>query len=872
MLLALGAARARAADQLLPGRSLVLRTSGSSAQRAAFSSKAPGLVAPTVGGPGDPTVVGATFAIRAASGESAAFSLPASNWSVNAAGTVFKFRNRSAPSGPSQVKVALLRQHAGLRLSARATGITLDEPSQGSIGIIFTSGTMRYCALFGGRIVRDQPGRFMAKDAPAPAACPTATTTTSTTIPATTSTTTTTTVAGSTSTTTSTLLPPLCGDTTIGPGEQCDPPGSACGGTGVVCQPDCTCPCDFLDPSVCLYPFPNDYFTIADATADTGRRVHLALAGMPKNQAQKPIDPSDYNRNDGFSPGASIELRVPGVDLAMTGAVPITDVERSLDADAPIVLVDASTLQHRLFWAEIDSNASTEANRALILRPAINLAESTRYVVALRRMKDASGALIAPNADFVAYRDGTATGDPVKEARRAHMEDLFATLAAAGVARSDLYLAWDFTVASQRNISERLLFLRDDGFARLGAASPTFVITQTDDGGGSGVDDKIFKRVTGYYLVERYVSTPSPGARFVLGPDGLPLHQDPPQQANFTCNIPRAALSSATAAAVPARPAIYGHGLFGMATEVNAGNVESMGNEHNFVFCATDWIGMSMTDIPNAATILVDLSNFPTLTDRVQQAVLDQLVLARLMIHPQGLVSDPTFQDALGTPVIDTSHVYYDGNSQGGIFGGTVMAVAQDITRGVLGVPAMNYSTLLTRSVDFATYSMVLYPAYPTELERPLLFALIQMLWDRSDPNGYAHHITSDPYPNTPAHKVLMHEAFGDHQVTNVATEVEARTLGVSIYQPALAPGRHSDVNPYSGIPAIPGFPFDGSALVVWDAGTPTPPTTNTPNNAGSDPHSKPRSQASARTQKSEFLKPNGAVVDVCGGMPCLAP
>jgi len=109
-------------------------------------------------------------------------------------------------------------------------------------------------------------------------------------------------------------------------------------------------------------------------------------------------------------------------------------------------------------------------------------------------------------------------------------------------------------------------------------------------------------------------------------------------------------------------------------------------------------------------------------------------------------------------------------------------------------------------------------------------------------------------------------------QVANVATEVETRTLGASIYQPALAPGRHSDVNPYFGIPAIPGFPFNGSALVVWDNGTPTPPTTNTPNNGGADPHSKPRSTPAARQQKSEFLKSNGSVVDVCGGAPCLAP
>ena len=860
-LVAAAAGRVQAVEQPVPGRTLTLRVLSSGAQRMLFVVRSTAIVAPSPGGPDDPTVVGATVALRAASGESAALDLPASGWSLNAAGTAYRYRNPAAPGGPSAVKVALVKDHATLRVSALSTGITLDEPSQGSVAVLFTTGTTRWCARFGGTVGRDRPGLFAARNAPAPPSCSGATTTTTTAPPTSTTTTT---------TTTTSTIPALCGNATIDPGEQCDPPGSACGAD--LCGADCTCPCDFLDPSVCLHPFPNDYFTVADPTTDTGRRVHLALAGMPRNASQKPIDPTDYNRNDGFSPGASMVLRVPGVDLGVTGAAPITDIERSLDADAPIVLVNATTLAHHLLWAEIDSNASSEASRAVIIRPAVNLAESTRYIVALRRMKDASGAPISPNPTFVAYRDGTLTADAAVEARRAHMEDLFATLAAAGVGRSDLYLAWDFTVASRRNISERLLFVRDDGFARLGAAAPTFVVSQIDDGGGAGVDDKIFRRVTGTFLVERYVSSPSPGARYVLGPDGLPLHQPTPQQASFTCNIPRAALASAVATANPGRASLYGHGLFGSNTEVNAGNVESMGNEHDFVLCATDWIGMATEDVPNAATILVDLSNFPTLTDRLQQSMLNQLFLARLMIHPAGFVSNPAFQDAFGNPVIDTSHVFYDGNSQGGIAGGTLMAVAQDITRGVLGVPAMNYSTLLTRSVDFATYSMVLYPAYPNELERPLLFALIQMLWDRSDPNGYAHHITSDPLPNTPAHKILVHEAFGDHQVANVATEVEARTLGLSIYQPALAPGRHTDVHPYFGIPPIPSFPFDGSAMVVWDSGVPPPPTTNTPPTAGSDPHGKPRSQASARQQKSEFLKPDGAVVDVCGGSPCLAP
>jgi len=201
-----------------------------------------------------------------------------------------------------------------------------------------------------------------------------------------------------------------------------------------------------------------------------------------------------------------------------------------------------------------------------------------------------------------------------------------------------------------------------------------------------------------------------------------------PQPAPFQCIIPRAALANAGATAVPARASIYGHGLLGSNTEVASGNVRDMANEHNFVFCAAKWIGMANEDVGNAVTILQNLSGFPSLTDRLQQSMVNQLFLARLMIHPDGFTSDPAFQDAMGNPVIDTGAVFFDGNSQGGIFGGTIMALAQDITRGVLGVPAMNYSLLLTRSTDFAAYASTLYPSYPNELQRPLLLALIQML------------------------------------------------------------------------------------------------------------------------------------------------
>jgi hypothetical protein len=131
--------------------------------------------------------------------------------------------------------------------------------------------------------------------------------------------------------------------------------------------------------------------------------------------------------------------------------------------------------------------------------------------------------------------------------------------------------------------------------------------------------------------------------------------------------------------------------------------------------------------------------------------------------------------------------------------------------------------------------------------------------------------MTSNPLPGTPAHEVLMDEAFGDHQVANIATENEARTIGARVHQPALVPGRSPDVVPFFGIPPIPTNPFAGSSLVMWDSGSPPPPLTNTPPTAGADPHGVPRAQTQVRLQDAVFLL-NGQVVDVCGGGPCEIP
>jgi hypothetical protein len=634
--------------------------------------------------------------------------------------------------------------------------------------------------------------------------------------------------------------------------------------------------CDFLAAKRCLLPFPNDFFTRHDATSGTGRRVDFERAAMPANTSGVPMDPTEWNRNDGFSPGSAPMLHVPGVDVTRSDLPPITDVERSLAAGSTSVIVDALTRQRHLHWAELDAYAATDDTRALMLRPAVNFLEGRRYVVAFRNLRDATGAPIAAERAFEVYREGIPTFIPAVEARRAHMESLFTTLARAGVARDDLYVAWDFTVASTRNLSSRLLHMRDDGFASLGGDAPSFTITNVQN----NVDAQIYRRVTGTFEVPKYLTgNGEPGTRLHYGgstaPDALPVRNGT-FTAPFVCNIPRASTADGNDPVRPARGVVYGHGLLGEYTQASSSTQRAMANEHNMVYCGTDWAGMSEADVPNVLAILGDLSRFPTLADRLQQGILNTLFLGRLLKDPDGFASNAAFRaGAASTPVLVPNEVYFDGNSQGGILGGAATAVSTEWTQAVLGVPGMNYSLLLRRSVDFDPFGVFLDVSYPDHLDQTLILQLIQMLWDRGEANGYAQHMTDDPYRGTPAHRVLLHEAFGDHQVANVSTEIEARTIGASLRVPALAAGRHTDVDPFFGIPAVPAYPFAGSALVVWDSGTPAPPTAGVPPRPpdfGDDPHGRPRAQVSARVQKSEFLKPNGVLVDVCGGDPCLAP
>jgi hypothetical protein len=640
--------------------------------------------------------------------------------------------------------------------------------------------------------------------------------------------------------------------------------------------------CDFTDPAACLYPWPNDLFTRSDDDSATGRRLNLKRASMPRNKDGKPIDPRDMNRADGFSPGSMLITKVPGLDSLAAAKrsklPPIGNLRRSLAKRSPVVVINARTGRRHPVWAEVDVNPRRRADRVLIIRPGKNFTEGERYIVALRNLKRRGGGTIRASRGFRIYRDGLRSRNRLITLRRKRYERIFRALRRAGIRRGNLFLAWDFTVASRQSLTGRALHMRDRAFRQLGDTnlrdltvqgnSPAFTVDVVQDR-TAAEDDRIARHVEGTITVPCFLTNGcQPGGRFTFDRRGRP-EQRGTTTFRYYCNIPRSALDPA--APPKARPALYGHGLLGDPAEyIDEGNVKSMSNEHNFLFCATAWAGFAAEDVPHIVSVLNDLSDFNTMADRMQQGFLQQLLLGRALIHLEGFSSHSAFQKN-GVSVIDTQRLFFDGDSQGGIQGGALTALAPDFDRAVLGVPGMNYSTLLQRSVDFDDYSPILYGGYPNELERQLWLAQAQLLWDRGESNGYAQHVTNRPLPNTPRHKVLMHVAFGDHQVADVTTLIMARTIGARVRQPALAAGRSPFSNPWYGLRRLPSYPFDGSALVWWDSGTSPPPLINKPNREGQDPHSHPRNDPAARRQKSEFLRVGGGVVDVCGGGPCYA-
>jgi len=530
----------------------------------------------------------------------------------------------------------------------------------------------------------------------------------------------------------------------------------------------------------CLPPFPTDLLTRDDPSTPTRRRLILPSGSLVTPPGTREIEMGPFNRADGWPTTMPVVVHL-GVALRASDLVDIRSAARSVAADSAIVLLELGTGRRIPFLAEMDANATDVRRAALIVRPLEPLRFGTRYTLALRTSARAVDGTPLPTAPgFAALRDNTPSTDPRIEGARPRYAEVFTQLAAAGMARSDVQLALEWTTASRQHVLGPILGMRAEVIRR--AAMPEglpFTIDRVVNAPNSNVARIVF----GTFTPPNYLT---PQSALTFAADGSAVLQPKPPSYPFTMVIPARAMG----ASAPLPLTIFGHGVFGQGEEYLTGNIgrdliQPLAQELGSVVLATDWIGLSGGDLQLLiAQVVPNINRVTLVTDRLLQSLVNNLTLTELGVGALG--RDTRVRVGTGD-LIDATRVYYYGVSLGGIQGSSLFSVSRHISRAVASVPVGSWSNLLPRSTVYGPIKTFIDARYPDPLLQAQFLALLQGRFDHTDGVNLGTLAFRDPLPDAPAgRRLILQEAIGDCQVPNFATRILAQALGAQQLTPAV--------------------------------------------------------------------------------------
>jgi len=612
----------------------------------------------------------------------------------------------------------------------------------------------------------------------------------------------------------------------------------------------------FRAEGACGVPFPSSFWMAEDPTTSTGYRLDLSseIVG-PSASTGNAFDNFRWNDRDGFSMATPIVVYFPE-KLDPASLPSHADFQKSLSPTSATVLVDMETNERVAHFAELDLSADIEPTdrQPIMIRPARHLSPNHRYAVGITRsLKTLEGGTPETPVGFESALSGAKSSDQdVKKALDALPETL-ASLKAAGIDKKELLLAWDFRTASLEQSTKNVLSMRDQALAKVGEKGIGFTITSVEPDPSA----ELHKRIRGTFKVPSFLTNDDrsvAASKLVFGSDGKPAIQRD-SDANFELDIPASAVEKG-----PFPLLVYGHGLLGGADEVSGSHVRKVCNDKHYVCIGTDWIGLSETEEAGigasgaAIEAVQDINALPYVSDRLQQALVNFMALVRAA---RSIVQDPQALLPNGKSAIsDPPEVVYYGISQGGIMGMSLMAYTPDIERGVLQVGGSAYSLMIQRSVNWNQFFPAVRNAYPDRVTQQLVMALWQSLFDDSEGSGTAWaQGKNPPLAGTTEKHLLMQIAVGDSQVTNLAAETQARTLGLPLLTPSA-----KDV---WGLETTQGGA--DRAIAFWDLGREPPPATNATPTTDNDVHGDIRKHELNQQQTDTFLR-TGKAENPCGG------
>lgn len=616
---------------------------------------------------------------------------------------------------------------------------------------------------------------------------------------------------------------------------------AACGDDSISVAPEA----NPLGSTANILPYPSSLYEKDDGSLD------VPVGAFPKNTVtMTDLDPTPLAKRRGWPATTTILWAAPGgVDPA--GLVSPDAMASTLDGSSSTVIVDMTTGELVAHFSEVDANELDRFElQAVYIRPAQRLTGEHRYAVGIRKsLHSRDGKALPVTAGFQAVLDNRDTGHARLDAARPRLRKAVEALEAKGIKRSDLLVAWDFTVAPDGDAIADPLAARDAALAAMGDRAANMSYTVTSDLGPYPDDTRIARRIEIDFQAP--LVTGDGFAGFLRDDSGKVIAQGTMTAKGYIM-IPSCA-SNANRAGI----LIYGHGFFGSLEELrNAKYMRDLAEDGCYIVAGTQWVGMSNDDIPLALMALNDLNKGWGYGERIWQGIVNTITLEQLL---RGKLDELFVETGTSNHFADSDREYFIGISLGHVLGSTFFAYDPFVKRAVLNVGAANWSLMFERSSNWASYGLPLKGSYDTLMDAVIMEQILQMALEGVDGGTVA----GVPIIGAPGKSILMQTSKDDTQVPNLASFFQARSLGLTLLT-------QSVVVPF-GFEDKQADHSDNAWLIIDEHPEPKPPETNETFAYTNDAHENARRRAAVQKQMLDFWRVGVANNPCTGQCDCAA-
>jgi hypothetical protein len=450
----------------------------------------------------------------------------------------------------------------------------------------------------------------------------------------------------------------------------------------------------------------------------------------------------------------------------------------------------------------------------------------------------------------MALREEISTDSDQIENARLGYETMFSALSEVGFERASLQSAWWFHTASSQSLTENLISMRNDAIQRLGDDGIGCNVTSVDENYGN--DNSTLRRISGTITTPHYLESTYPPTPMTRDEDGKPKFNFL-SEVVFTLTIPMSAAENSQ----PAPLVVLGHGFLGNGEGMVSG-FRGWANQSGVATIGTDFKGWSSDGDFDAVTFgLMNVNYLQHQSERLQQSVINHLAMIKTI---KGVCSELSEFFHNGTNLVDTSDIDYMGVSLGGIRGPSMLSLIQEIDRGVLWVAGSSFGFIAERSTQYTQFEELFASplAYESTMDRSILLALMQSMWDATEPETYLPFRDGGLEGELHPFEILYLVSINDAQVTTLSADRASRTSGI----PVLA---NSTYHPHDL--DVAQAPTSGSAIVYFDGNFPEVPPGNIqgPMAYHSLAHNQVLGFAPAIDLATDYLL-SGTITDTCSG------